>query len=175
MCCCIAARKCGCGPLSGWLARRGSAAHPGLVGAPSGWIAGPRWPRSSAGVAIEWMPRPVKLVMKLLAPNCVINLSADKPRVLADAFRVLRPGGRLGISDVIADEGLDTAQRAEAEQQIGCTTGSLTAAEYRTLLLANGFASIRVTATQDTEPGLRSAIIQAGDGHLCTSRAITDL
>jgi hypothetical protein len=121
------------------------------------------------------MPRPVKLVMKLLAPNCVINLSADKSRVLAEAFRVLRPGGRLGISDVIADEGLDTAQRAEAEQQIGCTTGTLTAAEYRTLLLANGFATIRVTATQDTEPGLRSAIIQAGDGHLCTSRAIADL
>jgi hypothetical protein len=91
------------------------------------------------------------------------------------ALAVLFRRGRLGISDVIADEGLDTAQRAEAEQQIGCTTGTLTAAEYRTLLLANGFASIRVTATQDTEPGLRSAIIQAGDGHLCTSRAIADL
>ena len=84
-------------------------------------------------------------------------------------------GRPAGISDVIADEGLETAQRAEAEQQIGCTTGTLTAAEYRTLLLANGFASIRVTATQDTEPGLRSAIIQAGDGHLCTSRTIADL
>jgi L-amino acid N-acyltransferase YncA/2-polyprenyl-3-methyl-5-hydroxy-6-metoxy-1,4-benzoquinol methylase len=93
--------------------------------------------------------------------NCVINLSADKPRVLAEAFRVLRPGGRLGISDVIADNGLDPAQRAEAEQRTGCTTGTLTAAEYRTLLLASGFTGIRVTATQDAEPGLRSAIIQA--------------
>jgi L-amino acid N-acyltransferase YncA/2-polyprenyl-3-methyl-5-hydroxy-6-metoxy-1,4-benzoquinol methylase len=93
--------------------------------------------------------------------NCVINLSADKPRVLAETFRVLRPGGRLGISDVIADDGLDPAQRAEAEQRTGCTTGTLTAGEYRSLLLASGFTSIRVTATQDAEPGLRSAIIQA--------------
>ena len=93
--------------------------------------------------------------------NCVINLSADKPRVLAEAFRVLRPGGRLGISDVIADEGLDPAQRAEAEQQTGCTTGTLTATEYRSLLLASGFTSIHIAATQDAEPGLRSAIVQA--------------
>ena len=86
---------------------------------------------------------------------------ADKPRVLAETFRVLRPGGRLGISDVIADDGLDPARRAEAEQRTGCTTGTLTASEYRTLLLASGFTSIRITTTQDAEPGLRSAIIQA--------------
>ena len=93
--------------------------------------------------------------------NCVINLSADKPRVLAEAFRVLRPGGRLGISDVIANDGLDPAQRAEAGQRAGCSTGTLTAAEYRTLLLASGFTSIQLTATAGAEPGLRSAIIQA--------------
>jgi L-amino acid N-acyltransferase YncA/2-polyprenyl-3-methyl-5-hydroxy-6-metoxy-1,4-benzoquinol methylase len=93
--------------------------------------------------------------------NCVINLSADKPRVLAETFRVLRPGGRLGISDVIADDGLDPARRAEAEQRTGCTTGTLTTAEYRSLLLASGFTSIHITATQDAEPGLRSAIIRA--------------
>jgi SAM-dependent methyltransferase len=93
--------------------------------------------------------------------NCVINLSADKPRVLAEAFRVLRPGGRLGISDVIADGGLDPVQRADAEQRTGCTNGTLTAGEYRSLLLASGFTTIRITATQDTEPGLHSAIIRA--------------
>jgi L-amino acid N-acyltransferase YncA/2-polyprenyl-3-methyl-5-hydroxy-6-metoxy-1,4-benzoquinol methylase len=109
---------------------------------------------------IEDIPLPDGHVDVVIS-NCVINLSADKPRVLAEAFRVLRPGGRLGISDVIADDCLDPAQRAEAEQRTGCTTGTLTAAEYRALLLASGFTSIRVTATQDTEPGLRSAIIQA--------------
>ena len=109
---------------------------------------------------IEDIPLPDGHVDVVIS-NCVINLSADKPRVLAEAFRVLRPGGRLGISDVIADDGLDPAQRAEAEQRTGCTTGTLTAAEYRTLLLASGFTSIHITATQDAEPGLRSAIIQA--------------
>ena len=109
---------------------------------------------------IEDIPLPGGHVDVVIS-NCVINLSADKPRVLAEAFRVLRPGGRLGLSDVIADDGLDPARRAEAEQQTGCTTGTLTVAEYRTLLLASGFTGIRVTATQDAEPGLRSAIIQA--------------
>jgi L-amino acid N-acyltransferase YncA/2-polyprenyl-3-methyl-5-hydroxy-6-metoxy-1,4-benzoquinol methylase len=109
---------------------------------------------------IEDIPLPDGHVDVVIS-NCVVNLSADKPRVLAEAFRVLRPGGRLGISDVIADEGLDPGQRAEAEQRTGCTTGTLTAAEYLALLLASGFTSIHITATQDTEPGLRSAIIQA--------------
>jgi L-amino acid N-acyltransferase YncA/SAM-dependent methyltransferase len=109
---------------------------------------------------IEDIPLPDGHVDVVIS-NCVINLSADKPRVLAEAFRVLRPGGRLGISDVIADDGLDPASRAEAEQRTGCTTGTLTAAEYHALLLASGFTLMRVTATQDAEPGLRSAIIQA--------------
>ena len=109
---------------------------------------------------IEDIPLPDGHVDVVIS-NCVINLSADKPRVLAETFRVLRPGGRLGISDVIADDGLDPVERAEAEQRTGCTTGTLTAAEYRTLLLASGFTSIHITATADAGPGLRSAIIQA--------------
>jgi 2-polyprenyl-3-methyl-5-hydroxy-6-metoxy-1,4-benzoquinol methylase len=109
---------------------------------------------------IEDIPLPGGHVDVVIS-NCVINLSADKPRVLAETFRVLRPGGRLGISDVIADDGLGPAQRAEAEQQAGCTTGTLTAAGYRRLLLASGFTSIQITATHDTGPGLHSAIIQA--------------
>jgi SAM-dependent methyltransferase len=109
---------------------------------------------------IEDIPLPDGHVDVIIS-NCVINLSADKPGALASAFRVLRPGGRLGVSDVIADDGLDPVQRAEAEQRTGCTTGTLTAAEYRALLLASGFTSIQITAAADAEPGLRSAIIQA--------------
>jgi L-amino acid N-acyltransferase YncA len=93
--------------------------------------------------------------------NCVINLSADKPRVLAEAFRVLRPGGRLGVSDVIAGDDADPAERAAAEQRTGCTTGTVTAGEYRHQLLAAGFTQITITPAADAGGGLRSAIIQA--------------
>jgi 2-polyprenyl-3-methyl-5-hydroxy-6-metoxy-1,4-benzoquinol methylase len=93
--------------------------------------------------------------------NCVINLSADKARVLAEAFRVLRPGGRLGISDVIADHGLDPCQRTDAEQRVGCTSGTLTQPDYRDLLRTAGFTGISITTTHDAGGGLHSAIIKA--------------
>jgi SAM-dependent methyltransferase len=93
--------------------------------------------------------------------NCVINLSTDKPRVLAEAFRVLRPGGRLGISDVIADETTEPARLADAEQRVGCLNGTLTLPEYQDVLLAAGFTGISITPTHQAEPGLHSAIIQA--------------
>src|SRR5262249_13983836 len=93
--------------------------------------------------------------------NCVINLSADKARVLAEAFRVLRPGGRLGISDVTADEGIDPGQLAEAEQRVGCLSGALTQQQYRELLHAAGFTAITITSTHQADAGLHSAIIQA--------------
>jgi L-amino acid N-acyltransferase YncA/2-polyprenyl-3-methyl-5-hydroxy-6-metoxy-1,4-benzoquinol methylase len=109
---------------------------------------------------IEDVPLPEASVDVVIS-NCVINLSADKPRVLAEAFRVLRPGGRLGVSDVISGDDLDPAQRAEVERLTGCTTGTLTAAEYRSLLLASGFTRIAITATSDATPGLHSAIVQA--------------
>jgi SAM-dependent methyltransferase len=109
---------------------------------------------------IEDIPLPEASVDVVIS-NCVINLSPVKPRVLAEAFRVLRPGGRLGVSDVIADEGLHPARRTEAERQSGCTIGTLTAAEYRRLLLAAGFTGITITTTSDAGPGLYSAIVQA--------------
>jgi ubiquinone/menaquinone biosynthesis C-methylase UbiE len=93
--------------------------------------------------------------------NCVINLSADKARVLAEAFRVLKPGGRLGVSDVIARGGTGRDERAEAERRIGCTSGTLTAEEYERLLRAAGFAGIGITTTHDAGGGLHSAIIRA--------------
>ena len=109
---------------------------------------------------IEDIPLPDGTVDVVIS-NCVINLSADKPRVLAEAFRVLRPGGRLGISDVIVDEGLDPVQRAQAEQRAGCCNGALTQNQYAEILQAAGFAAIGITPAHQAEPGLHSAIIQA--------------
>jgi len=109
---------------------------------------------------IEDIPLPGATVDVIIS-NCVINLSADKAGTLAEAFRVLRPGGRLGISDVIADEGLGPALRAEAEQRVGCLNGALTQRQYAELLQAAGFAAISITPTHQAEPGLHSAIIQA--------------
>jgi SAM-dependent methyltransferase len=109
---------------------------------------------------IEDIPLPGGHVDVVIS-NCVINLSTDKPRVLAEAFRVLRPGGRLGVSDVIAGDGTDPAQRADAEQQVGCLNGTLTQAQYRGLLRAAGFTGIAITITSDAAPGLHVAIIQA--------------
>jgi len=109
---------------------------------------------------IENIPLPDGHVDVVIS-NCVINLSTDKPRVLSEAFRVLRPGGRLGVSDVIAAEGADAAQLAEEERQIGCLNGTLTQRQYRDLLQAAGFTAITITPTQQAGAGLHSAIIQA--------------
>jgi SAM-dependent methyltransferase len=93
--------------------------------------------------------------------NCVVNLSADKPRVLAEAFRVLKFGGRLGITDITSDEGLDEPEKAVAEKQVGCASGTVTTAAYRDQLLAAGFTAITITPTHQVAPGLSSVIVQA--------------
>jgi len=110
---------------------------------------------------IEDIPLPDAHVDVVIS-NCVINLSADKPRVLAEAFRVLRPGGRLGVSDIIADDATTPEQRAAAERSTGCTTRTVTAAGYREQLLAAGFTQIAITPVNATGGGLlHSAIIKA--------------
>jgi SAM-dependent methyltransferase len=108
---------------------------------------------------IEDIPLPDHSIDVVIS-NCVINLSADKPRVLAEAFRVLRPGGRLGISDVIADDSTDPGQLAAAGQLAGCGA-TLTHVQYRDLLLAAGFTGVAITRTHEAGAGLHSAIIQA--------------
>ncbi|MFF4621614.1 arsenite methyltransferase [Nonomuraea jabiensis] len=109
---------------------------------------------------IEHIPLPDRSVDVVIS-NCVINLSGDKATVLTEAFRVLRPGGRFGVSDVVIDGEPDAARRAAAEQRIGCVAGALPVAEYRELLTAAGFVGIRVTLTADHGDSVYSAIVQA--------------
>ena len=79
--------------------------------------------------------------------NCVINLSTDKPAVFAETFRVLKPGGRLGVSDVVAEDHLTAAQRAERGGWVGCVAGALSMSEYRAGLQAAGFTDVQITPT----------------------------
>ncbi|SRR6266704_460399 len=109
---------------------------------------------------IEDIPLP-GAAADVVISNCVISLSADKPRVLAEAFRVLRPGGRLGISDIIAGEDLESGRRAAAEALVGCACGTLTRAGYTDALETAGFTAISITVTNDAGGGLHSAIIKA--------------
>ncbi len=109
---------------------------------------------------IEDIPLPDDHVDVIIS-NCVVNLSADKARVLSETFRVLRPGGRIGISDVTADDGADPARRAENEQRVGCLAGALTEREYRDLLHEAGFTQVTITLSAPAGPALHSAIIQA--------------
>ena len=93
--------------------------------------------------------------------NCVINLSADKAAALAEIARVLRPGGRMGISDVVADDGLSLADRAARGGFAGCISGALSFGEYRAGLEAAGLVDVAIEATHGVMSGLHGAIIRA--------------
>ena len=110
---------------------------------------------------IEALPLPGASVDVVIS-NCVINLSTDKPAVLAEMFRVLVPGGRIGITDVVAEDHLTPADRAAAGSYVGCIAGALSRAEYLDGLTAAGFTDPSVTFTTEAAPGLHSAIIRAG-------------
>jgi arsenite methyltransferase len=93
--------------------------------------------------------------------NCVINLSGDKPKVIAEAARVLRPGGRFAVSDVIADPDMDDATKASMAEWTGCIAGALTEPEFRTALTAAGFGDIEITPTHRVHEHASAAIIRA--------------
>jgi arsenite methyltransferase len=109
---------------------------------------------------IEDIPLPDGLVDVVIS-NCVINLSVDKPKVLAEIFRVLRPGGRIGISDVVAEDDLTPAERADRGSYVGCIAGALSRAEYLEGLAAAGFVDVSVRFTHQAADRLHSAIVQA--------------
>src|SRR6188768_1720528 len=98
-------------------------------------------------------------VVDVVISNCVVNLSTDKPAVLSEAFRVLVPGGRVGISDVVAEDRLTSDQRAERGSYVGCIAGALSRSEYLGNLAAAGFSNASVRFTQQTADGMHSAII----------------
>ncbi|HZA82903.1 MAG TPA: arsenite methyltransferase, partial [Actinomycetes bacterium] len=109
---------------------------------------------------IEGIPLPAATVDVVIS-NCVVNLSVDKPAVFAEAFRVLRPGGRLGVSDIVAEDRLTPAERAERGSYVGCIAGALSEGEYEAGLRAAGFTEVSVTFTHPVGDGVHSAIVKA--------------
>lgn len=109
---------------------------------------------------IEDIPLPDASVDVVIS-NCVINLSTDKPAVFAQMHRVLRPGGRVGVSDVVAEDTLTPAERAERGDWVGCVAGALSRSEYVDGLTAAGFTDVDVSFTHQVAEGMHSAIIRA--------------
>jgi arsenite methyltransferase len=109
---------------------------------------------------IERIPLPAGSVDVVIS-NCVINLSVDKPAVFAEMRRVLASGGRIGVSDVVAEDRLSPGERAERGDWAGCVAGALSIGEYRRGLAAAGFERISITPTHQVADGLHSAIITA--------------
>jgi ubiquinone/menaquinone biosynthesis C-methylase UbiE len=123
---------------------------------------------AAAGVAnaeflkgyLEEIPLPDASVDVVIS-NCVINLAADKRKVLAEAARVLRPGGRFAVSDVIADDDMDEATRADVAAWTGCIAGALTEGEFRAALVAAGLDDVEIRETHRVHEHAGSAIVRA--------------
>jgi SAM-dependent methyltransferase len=123
---------------------------------------------TAAGVAnvefllghIEDLPLPAGSVDVIIS-NCVINLSTEKPRVFAEMARVLAPGGRIGIADIVADDFLTPEERAERGDWAGCIAGALSENEYRRGLAEAGFTDIDLEFTSEAAQGMYNALIRA--------------
>jgi arsenite methyltransferase len=109
---------------------------------------------------LEEIPLPEESVDVIIS-NCVINLAADKARVIAEAARVLTPGGRFAVSDVIADEDMDEATRADMQQWTGCIAGALTRREFEQTLAQAGLVDVEVQETHRVHEHAFSAIVRA--------------
>ena len=109
---------------------------------------------------IEQVPLPASSIDVVIS-NCVINLSVDKPAVLSEIARVLKPGGRIGISDVVAEDRLSPEERAARGSYVGCIAGALSKGEYEAGLEAAGFEQISVEFTHEVADGMHGAIVKA--------------
>ena len=109
---------------------------------------------------IEAVPLPDSSIDVVIS-NCVINLSADKAAVFAEMHRLLRPGGRVGVSDVVTEDRLTPAERAERGSYVGCIAGALSVSEYRAGLEAAGFTDVSVEFTHAVGDGVHAAIVRA--------------
>ncbi len=109
---------------------------------------------------IEDIPLPAESVDVVIS-NCVINLAADKPAVFREIARVLRPGGRMGVTDIVAEDRLTAAERGERGSYVGCIAGALSFAEFRSGLEAVGLTDISLTPTHEVAEGMVSAIVKA--------------
>jgi ubiquinone/menaquinone biosynthesis C-methylase UbiE len=109
---------------------------------------------------IEQIPLPTESVDVVIS-NCVINLSVDKAAVLTEIARVLKPGGRIGVSDIVAEDHLTHDDRAERGSYVGCIAGALSKGEYIAGLEEAGFEQIEVTFTDEVADGMHGAIVKA--------------
>ncbi len=109
---------------------------------------------------IEQVPLPADSIDVVIS-NCVVNLAADKPSVFAEIARILRPGGRVGITDIVADDSLTPEERAERGTYVGCIAGALTFSEFEAGLKAVGLCDVSVTPTHAVAEGMFSAIVKA--------------
>ena len=109
---------------------------------------------------IEAIPLPAESIDVVIS-NCVVNLAADKPSVFREIARVLRPGGRIGITDIVADDTLTPERRAERGSYVGCIAGALSFSEFAAGLQEVGLTDVSVTSTHLVADGMHSAIIRA--------------
>jgi arsenite methyltransferase len=109
---------------------------------------------------IEAVPLPAGSVDVVIS-NCVVNLAADKPAVFREIARVLKPGGRIGITDIVAEDALTPEQRAERGSHVGCIAGALSFSEFESGLREVGLADVSLTSTHTVADGMHSVIVKA--------------
>jgi arsenite methyltransferase len=120
---------------------------------------------------IEQIPLPAESVDVVIS-NCVINLSVDKAAVLTEIARVVKPGGRIGVSDVVAEDRLSPDERAERGSYVGCIAGALSKGEYEAGLEAAGFERVSVEFTHQVADGMHGAIVKAVKTHEPAARGL---